>query len=185
MRDKSKVLAHWKPQGCYLQESKDIAWLVYNLVRKVSQKQGYFLYRLPMFRLWKNTKELIHSWKVFLFKARLFQNKTVIATYEWAIPEQLVTETRIINWVAEWLTRNEEEPRVQACLESSNRPGSDEDTRNDVKQERVPQIPHTEVLGPKMHMLKKEATVSSSFPAVKGRGSGRTSGSRPLIRLLI
>lgn len=46
--------------------------------------------------------------------------------------------------------------------------------------------PHCWVLGPEMHMFKKEVILyTSSFSAAKGRGSGEISGSRPLIRLLI
>ena len=35
------------------------------------------------------------------------------------------------------------------------------------------QSPHCRVLGPEMHMLKKEAILSSCFSAAKGRGEWR------------
>lgn len=64
--------------------------------------------------LWKNTEELIHSWKAFLEKYVYFKTKQLLKTYARAIPKQFVTESPTISPVPEPPQDTDEKER--ACL---------------------------------------------------------------------
>lgn len=80
---------------------------------EVPQKQKY---------LWKNTKELIHSWNTIHLKHVYFKTKVIKNICRSHSKKQVVPETQTVNLVAEYSTRTRKMRRAHACLESRDSP---------------------------------------------------------------
>lgn len=169
---------------CMLPSREDPVWHVYKLLMEVSQEQEYFFFFLQTICLQLGWTQRANSFlESISFETCLFQNKN---SY-WKHVHELFQS----NWSQQpGLSKLQRSPQeIERWRESagfsksSGSPGSAEDT--ELKWWGRLRSPHCWVLGPEMHMFKKEVILSSSFSAAKGRGSGEISGSRPLIRLLI
>lgn len=106
IHQKRKALAVTDVTMKYLTDSRiKIVSLCFINLWKFHRNEN-FLYRLYVFILWKNTKELVPSWRVFLLNHVYFKTEQLLKRHAGATPKQWLTETWIVSPAAEWPTRN-------------------------------------------------------------------------------